>query len=541
MTKNYRINLMPFLATLCFTFILYAFPFLFALNAYNEDADKRILVNFIFFVIVTIVLLLQKGIVRKFCLSILSVIAIIPNIIVLSFLLMNQTILKSTDFWVVFDTNPAEASGFLTTLPLISFLISAVYLVVFVASVFWAWRNEPNLQVHWGIRIIVLLSMFIIMVNLPFRANVPSIDFYKSFVKYQKEKMEVRQFYENRKQIQLNVTSKLPHGNKNIVIAIGESHTRNHMQLYGYARPTNPKLAEIQNELCIYKDICSPAIQTLNCMKQILTFANYETPDMYKQEASIVELAKAAGYTTYWADNHGSSSGFFAIDIYTPTSYRTIAHICDYYTDQNNSPCDSMILNRLDVFLSDTATSKVIFLHLIGSHFPYNLHCEEQYRVFNDNAVPSIFQSELTPQNLTIINDYDNSILYNDYILREIIEKLRTQEGMSALLYFSDHGEEVFDSQVYAGRSFEKISPSMCQIPLILWRNAAFEMANPLSIDTNRQGCTDDIIYAMMDLLGVDYAMYDAKRSIFNDKYQAKTRVVQGIPYEELLNRYKSK
>lgn len=113
---------MPFLATLCFTFILYAFPFLFALNAYNEDADKRILVNFIFFVIVTIVLLLQKGIVRKFCLSILSVIAIIPNIIVLSFLLMNQTILKSTDFWVVFDTNPAEASGFLTTLPLISFL-----------------------------------------------------------------------------------------------------------------------------------------------------------------------------------------------------------------------------------------------------------------------------------------------------------------------------------------------------------------------------------------------------------------------------------
>ena len=112
---------------------------------------------------------------------------------------------------------------------------------------------------------------------------------------------------------------------------------------------------------------------------------------------------------------------------------------------------------------------------------------------------------------------------------------------MSALLYFSDHGEEVFDSQVYAGRSFEKISPSMCQIPLILWRNTAFEMANPLSIDTNRQGCTDDIIYAMMDLLGVDYAMYDAKRSIFNDKYQAKTRVVQGIPYEELLNRYKSK
>ncbi len=539
MTKNYRTNLMPFLATSCFSFMVYAFPFLFALNAYNEDANKRIIVNFMFFVIATIVLLFQKGIIRKICLSLLSVIAIIPNIIVLAFLLMNQTILKSTDFWVVFDTNPSEASGFLTTLPLISFLISAIYVVILLASVFWAWRKEPNIEIHWSIRSLSILCMLLIMVNLPFRANVPSIDFYKSFVKYQKEKIEVSQFYENRKNIHLDVTSKLPQGKKTIVIAIGESHTRKHMQLYGYARPTNPKLAEIQHELCIYKDICSPAIQTLNCMKQILTFSNYETPDMYKQEASIVELAKAAGYTTYWADNHGSSNGFFTIDIYTPTSYRTIAHLCDYYTDQNHSPCDSMVLNRLDMFLSDTATSKVIFLHLIGSHFPYNIHCEEKYRVFNDNIVPSIFQSELTPQNVTIINDYDNSMLYNDYILREIIEKLRVQEGMSAFLYFSDHGEEVFDSQVYAGRSFEKISPSMCQIPLILWRNSAFKAVNPLSIDTNRQGCTDDIIYAMMDLLGIEYAMYDAKRSIFNEKYQTKIRMVQGIPYEELLNRFK--
>lgn len=524
-----------YLPTILFTFITYVVPFLCAFTAYNEDANKSIFINVIFFIFASIVLLLQHKNVRKITLLFLAAIATAPNIIVLAFLLMDNTIMKSTDFWVVFDTNFSEATGFLTTVPIISIVAGIIYATMLIVSLIGAWRNEPNINIHWSVRVLSLICLLCVMLILPFRAKVPSVDFYKSFLNYQKEKIEVRQFYEKRKNIVLDVQSNMPKGKKTIIIAIGESHTRNHMQLYGYSRQTNPQLMSIKDELAIYTDICSPSIQTLPCMKQILTFTNYENPNMYKQEASIVELAKAGGYTTYWADNQGSGHGAFMIDTYTPTSYRTIAHLCDFYTDKNESPRDSMILTRLDTFLQDTAENKVIFLHLVGSHFPYNEHCEETYRIFTDKNVPSKFCCQMSDQQKQIVNDYDNSMLYNDYILYQIIEKLKFQTGMSAFLYFPDHGEEVFDSQLYSGRSFEKISPSMCQIPLIFWENESFKEANPLSIDTTRAACTDDIIYGIMDILLIKYSLYNASHSIFNQAYKPKGRFVQGLSYENII------
>lgn len=532
------LQLKSWLPSVVFTFVVYCVPFLFAFGAYNEDASKRIGVNLLFFAIASCAILLQKGKVRKTLLAVLSALAIVPNIVVLAFLVMDKTIMKSTDFWVIFDTNISEASGFLTTLPISSIVWCAIYILLFIGSLIWAWKNDPQLSIHWCIRAFAILVLLCIMVILPFRAKVPSVDFYKSFLNYQKEKIEVRDFYEKRKELILDVQSLLPQGKKTIVIAIGESHNRNHMQIYGYPRQTNPLLSEIQNELAVYTDVCSPAIQTLNCMKEILTFTNYENPKMYKQEASIVELAKAGGYTTYWADNQGSGHGAFTIDTYTPTSYRTIAHLCDYYTDENASPHDSMIISRLQVYLKDTAENKVIFLHLIGSHFPYCEHSEAEFKNFTDCNVPSKFRSDLDTKQIAILNDYDNSMLYNDFILRQIIEALRKEDGMSAFLYFSDHGEEVFDSQLYAGRSFEKISPSMCQIPLILWQNEAYKNANCLSIDTARPACTDDVIYGIMDILGIRYSLYDSSASIFNHNYKPKTRMVQGLLYEDIVNKF---
>lgn len=524
--------------TFIYTFFTYVFPFLFAIHAYNEDATIRIWVNIAFFIITTVFLQLLKGNVRKAVLVVLLLLAFLPNIIVLSFLLMDNTIMKSTDFWVVFDTNLSEATGFITTLPFQSFVWCIIYILTWFISLILTWKHEPNYYINKNISLISIFLMICVMFCLPFRAKVPSIDFYKSFVNYQKEKIEVRRFFERRKDLKIEVQSFLPSGKKTIIIAIGESQTRNHMQLYGYPRLTNPMLSEIIGELIIYEDICSPSIQTLTCMKQILTFANYENLNQYKEEASIVELAKNGGYYTYWIDNQGSGRG---IDTYTPTSYRTIAHMCDYYSDENESPMDSMILRKLDKILQDTVESKVVFLHLIGSHFPYCSHYEQNYNVFDNTSVPSKFCDCLSSNQIKILNEYDNSILYNDYILRQIIEMLRKQDGMSAFLYFSDHGEEVFDSQIYAGRSFEKISPSMCQIPLILWFNSMYKQVNTLSLDPSRPACTDDIIHGMMDLLGIKYSLYDSTRSIFSEAFLPKERMVHNYSYDKICNNDRSK
>lgn len=526
-------------AVILFAVVLF-FPLFFAFDADNADLSKRLWTNVAYSFISTTVLFICQDQIRKVLAFLLALISYAPNMIVLSFLLMDNYILKSTDFWVVFNSNPTEAANLFAILPTVVYVWGAIYTFILIFSLVVLVQAKNKRTIPYLVQIIALLVLLCVSAILPFRTKVPMIDFYKSAYKYQREMREVAEFYAKRQNIQLDVECSLPEGKKTIVIAIGESQNRLHMQLYGYTRATNPLLSEIKDELVCYKDVCSPAIQTLVSLKQVLSFANYERPELYKQEANIVEIVRSAGYKTFWIDNQGKTgNGAFAIDTYTPTSYRTMAKQSDFYDDSKSAARDSSLIPQFEQILQDTAENKVIFLHLIGNHFDYNDRYEKSFDVFNTAAgINSPFAEKLNPSQLNYLNAYDNATLYNDYIIRTFIEMLREQEGMSALLYFSDHGDEIFDYQYYMSRSFEKISPAMCVIPLILWRNEAYLAQSKLFINEELPACTDDIIHGMMDLTGARYSLYDPQRSIFNSAYTPKERIVQGLPFQTICEQF---
>jgi len=508
-------------------------PFLFAFNAANFDSHQRILVNVFFWIIATGALLNLQGKIRHITLGIVSVLAAFPNIVVMTYLIMDNTIFKSTDFWCIFDTNFDEATGFFTTVPLKAYIWCFVYVVLLLVTLRAYLRTYNKKETYLVWQVIVLLILLAICLILPFRAKVPMVDFYKSFYKYQMEKIEVREFYETRTNLKLDAECVLPNGKKTIVVVIGESQNQTHMGLYGYYRSTNPKLSTIKDELTIYTDVCAPATLTLVCMKQILTFTNYENPDMYKKEASIVEIARDAGYKTIWIDNQGDTHGAFMIDTYTPTSYRTIAHLCDDCLVSDG--LDSIVVTRFANALKDTAENKFIFLHLIGNHFPYETRFEKEYQYWTGfDDIQSPFVSQMTDVDKQKYNNYDNATLYNDMIMYSIIDELKKQSGMSALIYFSDHGEEVYDYACVGGRSLERKTPSMCEVPLILWMNQEYQDRVAISIDSTRPICTDNVIYALMDLGGLKYKLYDETKSFLSNKYQPYRRLVQGVDIDSI-------
>ncbi|MBO4690151.1 MAG: sulfatase-like hydrolase/transferase [Paludibacteraceae bacterium] len=543
--KNNRREILHYVkgnwALLLFAIIILFTPFFFAFSAANVDAMYRICINAVYAIIVYIILLIVQGKMRKWVMTFIVLLSFVPNVIVLSFLLMDNTIMKSTDFFVVFNTNSAEASGLFSSMPSNVLIWGLIYVsLIILVSLLCRWTSKKCEMPIW-IQIVSLAFLLSISLTLPFRTKVPMIDFYKSFYKYNKEKIEVQQFYESRKNLKLNVENLLPDLKKTFVIVIGESQNRQHMQLYGYGRETNPLLTEIQNELAIYADVCSPAVQTLPVLKQVLTFSNYQHPEMYKKEASIIEILKSAGYKTYWLDNQGGAKNkAWAIDSYTPTSYRTIASMSDVFVVEEGGKKDSVLFGYLDETLDDSALNKVIFLHILGNHFDYNTRYEQSFEIFRDTiGVESPYISQLSTSHIENLNAYDNATRYNDYIVRTFIEKLRKQDGMSALMYFSDHGEEVYDYYARSGRSFETISPAMCEIPLILWMNEMYKQEQTLTINEQLPICIDDIIYAMMDMTGVRYALYDSCQSFFTEKYTPKVRVVAGEKYDEIVTRSK--
>lgn len=534
-----KFDLWKIFACVLFSICTLLFPYLFAFKAYNADIELRLFIVLIYTIIVCGTLICLSD---KTC-SVLSIficiIAYVPNITVLSYLLMDNYIMKSTDFWVVFNTNQDEAFNLLSTIDYSVIIATILYTIMSIFSLIILLRVKEKRKNSLWTQMIAILILAVITFIYPFRSKVSAIDFYKSFWHYKCEQKEVSEFYKNRNNIKLDVEAYYPDGKNTLLIIIGESQNRQHMQLYGYTRETNPLMNEIKDELTIYEDVCSPAIQTLVCMKQIFTFSNYEHPDLYKKEANIIELLKSARYKTFWLDNQGpDNNSAFAIDYYTPTSYRTIAKQCDFYYACGNSN-DSIVINLLEAALNDTAVNKAIFVHLVGNHFDYSNRFESSYAFFNDTVgINSPYLRNLSENDIRKINDYDNATRYNDYIVRTCIEQLRQSEGRSAMLYFPDHGEEVYDFQNYCTRSFERISPAMCEIPMILWLNKHYINSSNLCLDEKKPLCTDDIIYGIMDLAGIKYCLYDSTRSVFNNNFIPKERMVQKISLQSIRDKY---
>jgi len=268
-------------------------------------------------------------------------------------------------------------------------------------------------------------------------------------------------------------------------------------------------------------------------LKEVLTFANYETPTLYKEDASIVELLKSAGYKTYWIALQGNDKD----DFYVPTSFRKIAVMSDVYLTPSSDEWDENALPLLRNVTKDSVVNKIIFIHLNGSHFPYSNKSPKEYKIFDfkKDTIISLVKDKLGEKEKKMIDAYDNTILYNDFVLSSIINELKKTNGIAFMLFFSDHGEEVYDTQLFANRASGKITRGMCEIPFILWRNDEFKKMSELTIDRNRAYCTDDVIHSILDLTKIFYPLFDAKRSIFSSQFEGKQRKIEGRLYDDLI------
>jgi heptose-I-phosphate ethanolaminephosphotransferase len=272
------------------------------------------------------------------------------------------------------------------------------------------------------------------------------------------------------------------------------------MSLYGYSRKTNPLLENIKNELLIFNNVISSDLQTSPSLKKALTFANSEFPGYYYQKPSIIEIFNALNFHTSWIDNQ-------------------------YYRLDDKSP---------DIYMKIAGLSKE-FVNLMGSHLPYKIRYPDSFSKFTGvNGISSKVKDQLKMNQVEIINEYDNSVLYNDFVISSIINLVKGKGGLSYIIYFSDHGEEVFDEKVYSGRSFDNITPDMCQIPFILWLSDEYKKQRPLNINLERSYSIEDVIHTILDLSFINQADYDSTRSLVSDYFTERVRCVNGKNYSKI-------
>ena len=287
-----------------------------------------------------------------------------------------------------------------------------------------------------------------------------------------------------------------------MVIVAGETGRAANWALGGYARDTNPELAKRDILYYAKASSCGTATATsLPCMFSPLTKDEYSYEGGLANE-NLLDVLGHAGFKVEWWDNN---TGDKAIAARFAPRFMTAQDGAEFCTPE----CiDGVFLNRLDDLAASITENTVVVLHMIGSHGPsYWL----RYPPERERFKPACQTPELADCTTEeIVNAYDNTIAYTDYVLARLIDRLDAQDRViPAMYYVSDHGESLGENGIHLHGTPYFMAPEVqTHVPMVIWMSARFR--ETLGLD---QGCMagrmgetvthDNMFSTVIDMLDV--------------------------------------
>jgi len=241
--------------------------------------------------------------------------------------------------------------------------------------------------------------------------------------------------------------------------------------------------------------------------------STFDLPDENKgkkwfEYISLIELMDESGFDCYWFGNQGR------VGAHNGTT-RTYADACDnqwFLKDDNvEDQLDNVLVDSTHQYVNQIShkSHNFIVFHMKGSHFDYSKRYPKEFAQFTENDYPS------EPQNHRgILSSYDNSILYNDYMVSRIMDLFKDTE--SIVIYLPDHGQVMYrnkkDPDYYAhGRKADPVDYAYgIDIPFFIYASPLYQQKHPQTMERikNRQNNphewnSDFLPYFFMDLIGV--------------------------------------
>ncbi|WP_158655140.1 phosphoethanolamine transferase [Flavivirga eckloniae] len=405
-----------------------------------------------------------------------------------------------------------------------------VYTILIILSLFIALIKKNNLEAirlfrtksnKLNVLDLVISVLLFLKLSTLIIFNVPYL-MIKSGIEYNIESKKFGNYKENKSGNFKNTYRSLSDDNELYIIIIGESTSRSHLGIYNYYRETTPELKKMSKNLLVYKNVISPHAYSVGALTKILTIGNYENPEKVSA-GSIIQLANSVGFETYWLSNQRPIGPYESM--ITKISLSAKNHKFLTTTIAGNSKVlDEELLGEFNEVISNNdVKKKLVFVHLMGTHHHYENRYPKAFNKFKDDPITK-FKSE---ENFTKINHYHNAVLYNDFIISELIKQVDSLHTKSFALYFSDHGEEVFDDLNMAGHNEDIYSKKMFDIPFVLWQSQKYKEEKELLFVEDRKYMTDDLFHGMADLLDISANEVDFKRSIFNKDFKERKRIIK--------------
>ncbi|NDW08973.1 phosphoethanolamine transferase [Dysgonomonas sp. 520] len=297
----------------------------------------------------------------------------------------------------------------------------------------------------------------------------------------------------------------------NVVFVIGESLRADHLPMNGYQRNTTPLLST-RNDIISLPNIYTPHTYTNKSLPDILTRADSVSPQLAYKERSFIDIFNACGFETSWLANQESAYSYVYFmhecDTLLFSSINKSSYVFDKWLDESLIP---HFKNRMGT----KASKKLVILHTIGSHWWYNSHFTDQTAKFQPIIKSKIITSN-TPEEM--INSYDNTIVYTDYFLFNLIKEM--EDTNTIMIYLSDHGESLGENDIWLHASD---SPPIHYPASFVWMSAKYKEKYPdkysgLIMNHRKNYSSDFLFHSILDAATITSPYLKKDLSIFEKK-----------------------
>lgn len=317
-----------------------------------------------------------------------------------------------------------------------------------------------------------------------------------------------------------DIALKLNQENTKLALVIGESHARSNMSAYGYNRNTTPwltKASKDKNVILLHNGFSNAGVTT-GSLTYALSATNQYNNISYEDAFTITEIAQASGFNVIWISNQIDDNIAGMIGHQANKQYWLNQSHNDTWMRQKNNMFDDKILQCLES-LPEQKSKTLFVINVLGSHASYDCRYPETFNKWNEKE--------------SLLNAYDNSILYNDYIMSEIYRLLFNKFKIDAMLYFADHGEEsklkFCHGNEYFYENYKKY-PSVkeiVKIPVYFAFSKEYQQKHPQTVSSlvanSDKYFTNDMIYdTMLGLMRVPKPYYNPKYDITSSDYSMR-------------------
>lgn len=430
----------------------------------------------------------------------------------------------------IFETTTAEAASYLNPKLVLCFLASGALpalLLLFTEIRYERWTREILKKI-----VVILVAAGIITVigavyykdyasiarnNPKIQKDIVPTYYIGSTIKYIKGRFFTKPLpYQN-----IGADAKripvVENENYLVVFLVGETARAESYSLNGYKRDTNFYTKNIPN-LTSFKNVTSCGTATavsLPCMFSLLGRSGFSEEKAESQD-NVIDILVHGGAKAVWIDNNTGCKGVCrGITSYSTTLMPEL--------NCSGEDCTDEVLFQVmnDKISSFKGKEGIVFLHLLGSHGPtYYKRYPESHAKFKPDCETSDLQKCTDEQ---IINSYDNTILFTDYLMAKVIDNLKTFDKTyhTAVFYVSDHGESLGEDGVYLhGLPYSMAPSEQTHVPFMIWLSD--KMAAHKTVDMDclmREADTgsfshDNLSHTLINLMDINTSLYDRKKDV---------------------------